>query len=125
MVGLGFLSGDTESSASGVSADGSVVVGQSGLVRPRPFVWDSINGMQSLESILASHGVNTTGWKLQDITDVTPDGVTVVGMGLNPSGQEEAFIATIPEPAALSLLCLAVPLAAWRRRPRAAAGRGL
>jgi probable HAF family extracellular repeat protein len=45
MVGLGFVSGQTESDATSVSADGSVVVGTSGNLS---FRWTAAGGMVSL-----------------------------------------------------------------------------
>ncbi|GAH22327.1 unnamed protein product, partial [marine sediment metagenome] len=44
-------------------------------------------------------GVDLTGWTLRSATGISDDGLTFVGYGLNPSGYQEAWIATIPEPA--------------------------
>ena len=111
MIGLGDLSGGSFSSqATDVSADGSVVVGDGTLASgAEAFVWDSTNGMQSISSILTNSGVDLTGWTLFAATDVSDDGLTIVGRGFNPSGFSEAWVANlgtepIPEPATIALL---------------------
>ena len=101
MVGLGDLAGGSFSSnANGVSADGSVVVG-SGFTAsgPEAFIWDAINGMQNLQAVLEDQlGLDLTGWTLNDASGVSADGTTIVGYGINPLGDTEAFIAIIPTP---------------------------
>ena len=63
--------------------------------------------MESLEDILVNDcGLDLTGWQLYLATGVSDDGLTIVGYGHNPSGHGEAWIATIPEPATLSILAL-------------------
>ncbi|MCH9023676.1 MAG: PEP-CTERM sorting domain-containing protein, partial [Planctomycetes bacterium] len=52
---------------------------------------------------------------LSQAKGISADGLTIVGWGRNPSGNSEAWIATIPEPATLSLLALG-SLALLRRR---------
>jgi len=111
MVGLGDLAGGNfASGATGVSADGSVVVGvgssASGL---EAFIWDATNGMRSLEDVLTNvYSLNLTGWTLQYANGISADGLTIVGYGINPLGQTEAWAANlsspIPEPASLLLL---------------------
>jgi len=54
------------------------------------------------------------GWTLTEVADISADGRTVVGMGINPAGQEEAWMATVPEPSTLVLLAVG-GLAALRR----------
>lgn len=103
MVGLGDLpGGDFYSSAQGVSADGSVVVGYSRVsfvARDEAFIWDTANGMQSLKDVLVNdHGLDLSGWTLHEALGISPDGLTIVGHGYNPSGYTEAWVATIPEP---------------------------
>jgi hypothetical protein len=80
-------------------------------------VWDAANGMRSLKDVLQTqYGLDLTGWTLQG-AQFTPDGRTLVGGGLNPAGQHEAWIAVIPEPAGVSLLVFAgAGLLARRRR---------
>ncbi len=114
MVGLGMLPGAMGSQASSVSADGSVVVGTSDTA----FVWDSVHGMRSLQQVLTNdYGFDLSDWTLSHATAVSADGRTIVGYGTNPSGQEEAWIAFLPEPSAALLVALGIAgLAAWRRQ---------
>ncbi len=101
MVGLGDLSGGGFfSEAYDVSADGSVVVGEgtSAASGNEAFIWDNINGMRSLKDVLVNNfGLDLTGWKLEGARGISDDGVTIVGYGENPSGNTEAWIATLCE----------------------------
>jgi probable HAF family extracellular repeat protein len=98
MVGLGTLPGGSRnSSAHGVSADGSVIVGQCyGEAGFEAFVWDATNGMRSVRQLLVSQfglGACLRGWKLRTATAVSADGLVVVGYGMNPHGNLEAWLA--------------------------------
>lgn len=109
MRALGSLFGGLyDSVARGVSADGSVVVGTDnwpasatgriGLPPSKAFVWDEANGMRALDVLLASLGIDLTGWNLFEATAVSADGLTVLGRASDPSGTIQTFIAVIPEP---------------------------
>lgn len=119
MQGLGFLPGGGGTSyAFDCSEDGSVVVGRSSSASGNDvFVWDATYGMRSLTDILTSSGVNLTGWQFNAATGVyvSADGTRITAMGINPSGQAEAWLAVIPEPATLSLLMTALPFLGRRR----------
>lgn len=109
MVGLGDLSGGTFSSlANDVSSDGSVVVGQGNSASGNEaFIWDATNGMRNLKTVLVGLGLNLTGWTLTSAKGISSDGNIIVGEGINPSGDTEAWMADInavPEPATLLLL---------------------
>jgi probable HAF family extracellular repeat protein len=124
MVGLGDLPGGSFFSwASGVSADGNTVVGYGvNTVAQTPFFWTPSLGMVDLSQYLVTHGVDLTGWNLERATAVSANGMTIIGYGTNPSGHEEAWIATIPEPSTLSLapwLIVVIGIAARCRRWRA------
>jgi uncharacterized membrane protein len=113
MVGLGDLSdGGFESRANAMSADGTVIVGQglSGNGR-EAFIWTEAIGMVNLRAFLLSHGaVSVMDWVLTQGSAVSPDGLTVVGYGINPQGEQgdtEAWVATIPEPSTLALAMVA------------------
>jgi len=106
MVGLGDLpGGDFWSEALDVSADGSTVVGWGvSASGQEAFIWDQANGMRNLRDVLVSDlGLNLTGWTLDAAYGISDDGQTIVGWGYNPSGNPEAWIATLPEPVTLSL----------------------
>ena len=65
-------------------------------------------------------GLDLTGWELFEARDISGDGLTIVGFGRNPSGDNEAWIAIIPEPGTGVLLMAGlVGLATYRR------GRGV
>jgi probable HAF family extracellular repeat protein len=93
--------------ATACDAYGSVVVGsawwnelQHGLL------WTPELGVTNLLATLVSSGApQAAGWWLYP-ADITTDGRTVVGWGVNPSGQSEAWIATLP-PLGPSSFCTA------------------
>jgi len=106
MMGLGFLAdaaGPFESKATGVSADGSVVVGESKNTAgtKEAFVWTAVsNEMRSLRDVLEEDlGVDLTGWTLNKPPVISSDGQTMIALATNPSGDVEAFVSYVPEPA--------------------------
>ncbi len=113
MVGLGDLPGGLFDSRSfATSADGSVIVGRGETTSgPEAFMWTAGGGMRSLQELLTSDlGLDLTGWQLEQAFDVSADGRTIVGTGINPNGIGEAFIVTIPEPTTVLLVGLGL---AW------------
>ncbi len=105
MVGLGDLAGGGFGSiANDVNADGSVVVGWgSSVTGQEAFRWTQATGMESIRALLATAGVDMTGWELSEARGVSASGNTIVGYGDNPSGQTEAWIARFgPEGAGLT-----------------------
>ena len=111
IVGLGNLPGGrSSSSAHAVSADGAIVVGNAyDEVGPAAFIWDAQHGMRKLQDVLVNdYGLDLTGWTLTEATDISDDGLVIVGNGYDPDGNSEAWIAIIPEPGNLCLLVLGV-----------------
>ncbi len=101
MVGLGDFSGGSFASiAWATSANGSVVVGRGTTADGfRAFRWTAEAGMEDLRDMLIAGGATgLDGWTLNHALGISADGLTIVGVGTNPSGASEAFIATIPEP---------------------------
>jgi len=124
MVGIGDLPGGIfDSSALSVSEDGSVIVGHGTTDDGQEaFVWDATNNMRNIQDILVAAGLGAelTDWTLTTAQAVSADGLTIAGVGINPAGDTEAWVATIPEPstsilAALGLLSLGMTC---RRRRR-------
>jgi uncharacterized membrane protein len=101
MVGLGILPGFNASLAQAVSADGSLVVGYSGddsLTSGQAFLWNEAHGMRSLRDVLVNdHGLGASlaGWTLTSANDISADGRFIVGSGINPSGNTEAWLAEL------------------------------
>jgi len=122
MVGLGDLPGGVVASfARDVSADGSVVVGKGESASgPEAFLWTSSGGMQNLRDLLIAGGATgLTDWTLTGAIGVSADGLTFVGTGINPDGDTEAWIATVPEPSSIILAAFGFAAFAawgWRRR---------
>jgi probable HAF family extracellular repeat protein len=110
----------------GVSGDGSLVVGTSvGGDRLEPFIWRRGIGTLNLRDVLVNeYGMSDqlAGWNLgkpvggQDaqVRGLSTDGNVIVGYGLNPSGQTEAYrisltsSSAVPEPSILALLCAGI-----------------
>lgn len=98
IVGLGGLPGGRfESYAQGVSGNGSIVVGTSETAEGRQaFIWDAENGMRNLSEVLVNdYGADLAGWTLNEALKISNDGRTIVGGGINPQGNTEAWIATL------------------------------
>jgi probable HAF family extracellular repeat protein len=123
MIGLGVLAGYTSSEAQAVSADGSIVVGlctENTNGTTVAVIWDPVHGMRNLRDVLESdYGLDLTGWELDRAWDVSADGRSIVGAGVNPDGEFESWLAVLPEPGSAELLLVfAVVALAARRLPR-------
>jgi probable HAF family extracellular repeat protein len=97
MVGLGDLPGGAfNSMAHGVSADGAVVVGAGATPSgDTACIWIG-GGLFDLQSFLVErYGLDLTGWRLTAAKLLSGDGQTIVGYGLNPDGEVEAWVAHI------------------------------
>lgn len=122
MTGLGFLAdaaGPFESKATGVSADGSVVVGESKTAAGKEaFVWTAVSAeMRSLRDVIEEDlGVDLTGWTLDKPPVISADGATMIALATNPDGDVEAFVSYVPEPA--GGVYAGIALLAWLNRRR-------
>jgi probable HAF family extracellular repeat protein len=102
MRDIGTLGGPM-AAAYNVSDNGSVVVGRaltsSSSASDRAFRWTTQKGMQNLQQLLVKAGVTSvSGWILLGATGVSADGTVIVGEGINPAKQREAFRAVLPLP---------------------------
>ncbi len=119
-AGLGDLPGGRfHSRAFGASADGRVIVGigtdesfEDGVA----CVWEPGYGPRSIKTLLSEQfGVDLTGWILLNAVDVSADGRTIVGNGIDPRGNSRGWIAVIPSPAGALPMLMAAFVG---RRPR-------
>ncbi len=110
MVGLGALPGDIpQSLATGISKNGSVIVGYSGpsviTRKSTGFVWTQTEGMQSIKVFLESYGINVDGWSLSSVLSISDDGLVFIGGGTNPDGKFTTWIANLKdEPSNVTLI---------------------
>jgi uncharacterized membrane protein len=107
------------SSATAVSADGSVVYGHEPVRGPafghEAFAWDAVNGTRPLKDVLqAEYGIDLTDWRLETVAALSEDGTTLIGNGSHPVFGNAAFRVVVPEPSAIAVL--AMPLLLFRRR---------
>ena len=105
------------STALAVSDDSSIIVGT--VFADSIFfasIWDEVNGLRNLQDVLGiDFGLDLAGWRLEKASDISADGSVIVGTGINPFGQTEAWIAVIPEPTTLALLVAGAWLIPRRR----------
>ncbi len=116
---LGFLNPCHSSSrATGVSANGTVVVGYSDSV---PFIWTEATGMLDLSSVIQMNGGDLFGWSSlhsNSTLTISDDNSIIVGNGIGANGNEvwRAAIARIPKIVRL-VLELSTDLRNWEDIP--------
>jgi len=115
MIGLGILGGILDQTmAVDVSGDGSIVIGNS--MYEGAFIWDELHGTRELDNALVDdYGLDLAGWNLGNVEAISDNGLTITGWGVNPQGNVEAWIVTVPEPATIVFLGVSCLLL---RRPR-------
>jgi len=97
LVDLGTLEGfeDARVTPTGMSADGSTIIGELSGSGFTSFIWTEADGMQDLEAILRNSGQNLTGWSVPlSFTAISADGQYVIGNGVI-NNRVSAFIAPI------------------------------
>ena len=128
MIGLGVPLGGLGSIAYGISGDGSTVVGRSIISSDfEPIYWDAELEIHTLTQELLDLGLgpDLESWDLEEATAVSHSGLTIVGWGRNPDGDQEAWIAylgqdphpvEIPAVSTTGLILLAIVLVGASRR---------
>lgn len=96
MVGLrGLPGGNGFSNPWDVSGNGFLVVGTAGLANDalNAFVWTvNDDSLRNLKVVLEDdYGLDLTGWTLTNAMGISGDGTTIVGAGINPDGDPEAW----------------------------------
>ena len=107
MIGLGDLPGGPfQSQAWALSDDGQIVVGQGtteggifGAGQSTAFIWDAQHGIRDLKQVLTDAGLDLTGWLLTSARGISADGTVITGIGLNPAGVGEGWVAHLPRAA--------------------------
>jgi probable HAF family extracellular repeat protein len=92
MQDLGTLPGLPRAYAWAIDDSGQVV-GEAAdelLQTPHAFLWDSANGMQDLNALIPPD----SGWTLLQEARAINDAGQIVGVGINPDGQQHAFLLT-------------------------------
>ncbi|MGI9470633.1 MAG: protein kinase domain-containing protein, partial [Rubripirellula sp.] len=80
-----------------ISSDGRVIVGYSETSRRRSaFVWDAAHGMRSLKGVLMQYRVPTADWRLETASALSANGLQIAGLGIDPQGNPQPFLATLP-----------------------------
>lgn len=100
MQGIGTLAASISFDSRGhvVSNDGSVIAGisRNAAGAERVFIWTSDDGMRLLKSVLEQeHGLDLTGWSLRYVNAISHNGSVLVGWGVNPDGNVEAWRAVM------------------------------
>ncbi len=110
--------GGMVSRANDISDDGRVIVGSGTDLQGRQgVVW--IDGGVALRAhdFLLGLGISgLEGWRLTDVSAVSPDGLTLVGTGINADGIAEGWVARIPSPSSGVVLVIGTLLVRRRRR---------
>lgn len=109
MMSLGGLSAaDLNGTAFATSSDGWTVVGKAQVnphIAEAAFIWDPVFGMRRITDVLTNvYGVDLDGWDLRTAYGVSDDGQTIVGLGFNPDGNLEGWVATIPSWTAYTII---------------------
>jgi uncharacterized membrane protein len=90
-----------------ISLRGNVAVGSSRLLAEGQvaFIWTPEAGLRSLKDVLINDfGLPLDGWSLSIAFAVSDDGQAIVGSGLNPDGNTEAWLVRLvaPQPTAVT-----------------------
>ncbi len=107
-VSLGDLPGGAlDSAALGITGDGLLIVGYgTDAGGRRAAIWENGGGIRALQDVLATDyglGAALTGWTLTEALAVSPDGFAIAGVGTNPQGRQEGWVARLPRRSVFTL----------------------
>lgn len=91
---------DVVAHAEDLSDDGNVIVGSSATSNPTPFGYEAViwidEGVHALKAYLTEGwGIDLGDWHLDYAHHVSADGRRILGVGINPSGEWESWIAVL------------------------------
>jgi uncharacterized membrane protein len=124
---LGTMPNAVALSVTGMSGDGAVIVGSASVqppgqsTRPVPFIWTEATGLMSFRTFLNNQGIDVGGWSFYELHEISEDGRTIVGFGVNPDSQFTGLIVTVnslPSPGAAVVFAGAGLVGLNRRRRR-------
>ena len=93
---LGYLqSNPNDARTVAASTDGSVILANTEALVPEPWIWDAVNGVRSLTSILAAANGDVSQWSDLRASAMSADGKTVIGSG-RLADTFTSFIARLP-----------------------------
>lgn len=82
------------------------------------WIWDAVNGVRDLSTVLTNAGFDLTGWALTDVKGMSGDGLMLTGNGTF-GGVTHAWVAVVPEPGAFIVLATGlIGLVGLRRKAR-------
>lgn len=119
--GLIDLMDDHDSLVAALSLDSSLAGGSIAVAGfETAMVWlNGSGGYEPMDAVAYLTGLGVSGldgWHLSRITGISPDGLSLSGIGIAPAGYTTVWYASIPSPGALTLLGLGGLLATRRRR---------
>ncbi len=82
-------------------------------------IWDTQHQMRLLSQVLhEEYELDLAGWVIRAATGISADGLVIVGVGINPDGNTEGWIADmrVPEPPTLAMVLLALAYVFMRKR---------
>ena len=95
--GLTDLGCTDEYVATGLSGDGSKVIGINRL-NNEAVIWDEVNGHREVRTLLLNAGYDTSAWTGLKLSDISEDGTKIVGWGIDGNEAGQVFlIESVPE----------------------------
>lgn len=108
--------GDLSMSGDGLVMGGSGVDFSSGEMRNRAWLWTQSAGLMHLDTYLLGLGLDLPGWELHEVTGLSFDGSTIVGIGMYDGESRSWMVTGVPSPGGLALMALCGVISARRRR---------